>query len=176
MAEGLKVRQARGDGAAASRGRLAGGVLAVALFFLAACGGDDDGAVSRTTTTRPAPETGPNGELIVPLVEESNSGASGTATLSKKGATASVTIKLEGRGRQYRAHIHDVSCQQYRRMNDFSAQLATLTEGLSNVRGGRSKSDLIEPLSRYTRTNFSINVHKDAEPYPVVACGDLSSP
>jgi hypothetical protein len=69
-----------------------------------------------------------------------------------------------------------VSCERYRRMNDFSAQLATLTEGLSNVVGGRSKSDLREPLSSYTRADFSINVHEFASPYPVVACGDLSAP
>jgi hypothetical protein len=113
---------------------------------------------------------------MVPLVEENKSGASGTATLTGGGGSASVTIELNGDDRRYRAHIHDVTCQRYRRMNDFSAQLATLTEGLSSVTGGRSESDLSEPLSSYTRPGFSINVHEFASPYPVVACGDLSAP
>jgi hypothetical protein len=96
--------------------------------------------------------------------------------MSKNGGRASLTIELKGGHGRYQAHIHDVSCQQYRRMNNLSAQLATLTEGLSNVMGGRSESDLSEPMSRYTRAKLSINVHKFASPYPVVACGDLSTP
>jgi hypothetical protein len=110
------------------------------------------------------------------LVEENDSGTSGTATLTGAGDRASVTIELDGGARRYQAHIHDVSCGRYRRMNDFSAQLATLTEGLNNVAGGSSKSELREPLSSYARAEFSINVHKFASPYPVVACGDLSAP
>jgi hypothetical protein len=112
----------------------------------------------------------------VPLVEENDSGASGTATLTGGGDSASVTIELNREDGRYQAHIHDVSCQRYRRMNDFSAQLATLTEGLTNVTGGRSESDLSEPLPSYTRSEFSINVHRLDSPYPVVACGDLSAP
>jgi hypothetical protein len=172
-----EARRVRADSVApSSRRRLAGGLLAAALLLLAACGDDDDGSGSGRATTPSAPKTGPDGELIVQLVEENNSGASGTATLSDGADTASVTIRLEGGDRRYQAHVHDVSCERYRRMNDFSAQLATLTEGLSNVTGGRSTSDLTEPLSSYTRADFSINVHEFASPYPVVACGDLSTP
>jgi hypothetical protein len=109
-------------------------------------------------------------------MEENNSGASGTAMLSGGGDSASVTIELRGDDRRYQAHIHDVSCERYRRMNNFSAQLATLTEGLNHVTNGGSESDLSEPLSTYTRAEFSINVHEFASPYPVVACGDLSAP
>lgn len=155
---------------------LAGGLLAAVLLLLAACGGDDDGGTATRSSAPPAPETGPGGAIIVRLMEENNSGASGTATLAGGGDGASVTIKLHADNGLYRAHIHDVSCDRYRRMNDFNAQLATLTEGLNDVAGGSSESDLSEPQSRYTRAEFSINVHKDAAPYPVVACGDLSAP
>ena len=158
------------------RRQLAGVLLAAGVMLLAACGGDDEEGASGRSSAPRAPETGPGGAITLPLVEENNSGASGTATLTGGGDSASVTIELRSDDGQYQAHIHDVSCQRYRRMNDFSAQLATLTEGLSNVTGGRSESDLNEPLPTYTRSEFSINVHKFASPYPVVACGDLSAP
>jgi hypothetical protein len=158
----------------ASRRHLAGGLLAAGLMLLAACGGDDEEGASGRSSAPPAPETGPGRAITVPLAEENDSGASGTATLSGGGDGASVTIELRGDGGRYQAHIHDVSCERYRRMNNFGSQLASVTEGLNNVAGGRSASDLSEPLSSYTRSEVSINVHKFASPYPVVACGDLS--
>ena len=156
--------------------RTAGVLLATLALVLAACGGDEDGDASGRTSAHPAPKTGPDGTTTVSLVEENNSGASGTALLGHSGGRATVTIELRGDDRLYRAHVHDVSCDRYRRMDDFSAQLATLTEGLTSVTRGSSKSELSEPLSSYTRPGFSINVHEFASPYPVVACGDLSAP
>ena len=154
----------------------AGGLVAAVALLVAACGGDGEGNPSARPSGGPAPKTGPDGTLTVPLVEEDDSGASGTAMLADTGGRATMTIELRGDDRLYRAHIHDVSCDRYRRMNDFSAQLATLTEGLTSVARGSSKSELSEPLSSYTRPGFSINVHEFASPYPVVACGDLSAP
>jgi hypothetical protein len=161
---------------AGSRRQLAAALLAAGLMLLAGCGGDDEEAASQPSSAPPAPETAPDGAVNVQLVEENDSGASGTATLTDGSDGASVAIEMRGGDGRYRAHIHDVSCERYRRMGDFGAQLATLTEGLTSVMGGRSKSHLIEPLSSYTRPGFSINVHEFAEPYPVVACGDLSAP
>jgi hypothetical protein len=152
-----------------------GSLLAAGLMLLAACGGEDEEGASGRPSVPPAAETGPRGAITVPLREENNSGASGTATLSGGGDSASVTIELRSDDGRYHAHVHDVSCQRYRRMNDFSAQLATLTEGLNDVAGGSSESELSDRLSSYTRSKFSINVHKFASPYPVVACGDLSA-
>jgi hypothetical protein len=152
-----------------------GGFLVAIVLSLAGCGGDEDGDASGRPSTPPAPETGPGGAVIVPLVEENDSGASGTATLTGAGR-ASVTIELDGSDELYRAHVHDVSCERYRRMDDFNAQLATLSEGLISVTDGRSKSELSQPLSSYTKAGYSINVHESAAPYPVVACGDLSAP
>jgi hypothetical protein len=169
MAESLMARPPRAKA-------LAGVLLAATLMLLAACGGDDEQGASGRSTAPPAPETGPGGAITVSLIEENDSGASGTATLTGGHDSASVTIELNGDDGRYQAHVHDVSCERYRRMKDFSAQLATLTEGLSNVVGGSSESELSEPLSSYTRSEFSINVHEFASPYPVVACGDLSAP
>jgi hypothetical protein len=149
-------------------------ILVTVLVLLAACGGDDGGDSPGRSSAPPAPETGPEGAITVPLMEENNSGASGTATLAG-GGSASVTIELRADKGIYRAHIHDVSCKRYRRMNDFSAQLATLNEGLNSVADGSSESELSKPVLSYTRSEFSINVHKFASPYPVVACGDLSA-
>jgi len=175
MAQDLKARRAANrDRARVMKAPVR--LLVLGLMLFAACGGDDENGASERSSAPPAPETGPGGAVTVPLVEENDSGASGMATLTGGGKSASVTIELRGGDRMYRAHVHDVSCQRYRRMNDFSAQLATLTEGLSNVAGGRSESDLSEPLSSYTRPGFSINVHEFGSPYPVVACGDLSAP
>jgi hypothetical protein len=160
---------------AASRRHLAGVLLAAGLMLLAACGGDDENGASRQASARPAPESAPKGAITVRLVEENDSGASGAATLTDGGDGASVTLEVRGGAGRYHAHIHDVSCERYRRMKDFNAQLATVAEGLTDLTGGRSRSDLTEPLSSYTRPGFSINVHEFDAPYPVVACGDLSA-
>jgi hypothetical protein len=156
--------------------QLAAGLLAAALLALTGCGDDDEGSASREPTTPPAPKRGPGGEIIVPLVEQNNSGASGTATLSARGDAASVTIELKGADGRYQAHVHDVSCERYRHIDGVARQVETVTEGLSNVTGGSAKSDLMEPPSAYTGGGFSINVHEYSAPYPVIACGDLSAP
>ncbi len=150
-------------------------LLAASLLLLAACGGgNDDGGASTRPGGDPGPETEAGGAITVPLREENNSGTSGTATLARDGGGASVTIELRGGDASYHAHVHDVSCGRYRRMNDFDAQLATVAEGLTDIGGGASQSDLGEPLSSYTRAEFSINVHEFDPPYPVVACGDVN--
>lgn len=185
MADHVRAQRFRGAHATASARSLAGGCLAAALLLLGACGGGDDADRGASATTpspaaeaepRPAAEVGPHGELIVPLVEENDSGASGTATLSKAGGASSVALEIEGDDGRFQAHVHDVSCREYRHMDDTGAQLATLTEGLSNVTRGASESALENPLAAYTGGGFSINVHEYEPPYPVVACGDLSAP
>jgi hypothetical protein len=88
----------------------------------------------------------------------------------------SVTLEVEPAGPKYHAHIHDVSCADYRRMTSFNAQYATVAEGLSDVVDGKSETDVTAPLSRFGRAGFSINVHKYAHPYPVIACGDIPTP
>ena len=76
------------------------------------------------------------------LHEENRSGRNGEATLEAAEATASVPggAKLEGTrvtirispdtGGSNPAHIHDVTCAQYRAMGSFDEQLATVEDGL----------------------------------------------
>ena len=114
--------------------------------------------------------------LALRLEEENRSGALGAATIKGDEHAISVTLQVEPAGRRYHAHIHDVSCAEYRRMTSFSEQFATVAEGLSDVVDGKSTTDVAAPLSRYAKPGFSINVHKYAGPYPVVACGDIPAP
>ena len=144
----------------------------VGLCALQACGGSAEvggpGAPAAETTPGTAAKT-----IALSLQEENRSGGHGTATLQGDERVISVTLKVEPGGPEYHAHIHDVSCADYRRMTSFNAQYATVAEGLNDVVDGRSQTDVTAPLSRFGKSAFSINVHKYAHPYPVIACGDI---
>jgi hypothetical protein len=71
------------------------------------------------------------------------------------------------------AHIHNVTCAQYRAMSSFSARLATVEDGLNALDHGRSETVVAVELSARTNGRYSINVHKPAHPYDVIACGDI---
>jgi hypothetical protein len=153
--------------------RLIACLLVVGLSVLSACG--DSARVAGPGA--PAAETpGKAAKTIaVRLDAEHSSGVLGTATLKGDERVTSVTLRIEPAGRHYHAHIHDVSCSDYRSMTSFSAQFATVAEGLSDVVDGKSETDVLAPLSSLAKSGFSINVHKYAHPYPVVACGDIPS-
>ena len=119
------------------------------------------------------------------LHEENHSGYNGKASLEPSEATASVPggAKRDGMrvtitispdtGAGNPAHIHDVTCAQYRAMGSFDEQLATVEDGLSALDHGRSETVITtEPTAR-TNGHYSINVHKPAHPYEVIACGDI---
>ena len=74
------------------------------------------------------------------------------------------------------AHIHDVTCAQYRAMGSFDEQLATVEDGLSALDHGRSETVITTELTARRNGHYSINVHKPAHPYEVIACGDNSTP
>ncbi len=119
------------------------------------------------------------------LHEENHSGRNGEATLEAAEATASVAggAKREGTrvtirispdtGGSNPAHIHDVTCPQYRAMGSFDEQLATVEDGLSALDHGRSETEITTELSARTNGGYSINVHEPAHPYEVIACGDI---
>jgi hypothetical protein len=119
------------------------------------------------------------------LHEENHSGRNGEATLEAAEATASVPggAKLEGTrvtirispntGGSNPAHIHDVTCAEYRAMGSFDEQLATVEDGLSALDHGRSETVIATELTARTNGSYSINVHKPAHPYEVIACGDI---
>lgn len=119
------------------------------------------------------------------LHEENHSGRNGEATLEATEATASgpgggkregtrVTIRISpDTGGSNPAHIHDVTCAQYRAMGSFGEQLATVEDGLSGLDHGRSETVITTELTARTNGGYSINVHKPAHPYEVIACGDI---
>ena len=123
--------------------------------------------------------------ITLALHEENHSGRHGEATLEVTEATASVPggAKLEGTrvtitispdtGGSNPAHIHDVTCAQYRGMRSFDEQLATVADGLSGLDHGRSETVIATELTARTNGGYSINVHKPAHPYEVIACGDI---
>ena len=119
------------------------------------------------------------------LHEENHSGRNGEATLEATEASASVTsgAKREGTrvtirispdtGGRNPAHIHGVTCAEYRAMDSFGEQLATVEDALRALDHGRSETVIATALTERTTGGYSINVHKPAHPYEVIACGDI---
>lgn len=134
---------------------------------------------------QPARPPSQGNAITFALHEENHSGRSGEATLEATEATASVpgggkregtrvTIRISpDTGGSNPAHIHDVTCAQYRAMGSFGEQLATVEDGLSALDHGRSETVIATALTARTNGGYSINVHKPAHPYDVIACGDI---
>ena len=86
------------------------------------------------------------------------------------GFTVNLVVKPRG---DHPAHIHNVTCSEYRAMKDFDAQLATVDTTLKDVASGKSKTSVDAPLSGYRTGGFSINVHSYSGGFPVVACASI---
>ena len=84
----------------------------------------------------------------------------------------SITITPDT-GESNPAHIHNVTCAQYRSMSGFGTRLATVDDGLKALDRGRSETVVAVELPARTNGRYSINVHKPAHPYDVIACGDI---
>jgi hypothetical protein len=142
----------------------------VAAVIVAGCGGDDE----------PGPVAAPQQEqeaVTVDISAVEGSGISGTATLTPRmGKRFDVMVRMTGTasGPSHPAHIHDVTCAAYAKLTDFDAQLATVTDSLSNVDDGVSETTVaLTELSERTTGGYSINVHAPEGPFPAVACGDI---
>jgi hypothetical protein len=135
---------------------------------------------------RPPSQGNPTAAAITfALHKENHSGRNGEATLEATEATASVPggAKREGTrvtitispdtGEGNPAHIHGVTCAEYRAMDGFDEQLATVEDGLSTLDHGRSETVIATEVTERTNGGHSINVHKPAHPYDVIACGDI---
>jgi hypothetical protein len=140
--------------------------LVASLSLFAACGGGED---------KPAAVPSPKADETVTfeLGEENRSGSSGTATL--KGGDGGFTVRLVVKHpkRTGPAHIHDVTCEEYRATKGFDAQLATVDTPLADVNGGKSRTRVDTALSHFRTAGYSINVHSTAGGFPVTACGDI---
>lgn len=144
------------------------------------CGDDRPGGPPRQGSSKDTAAA-----VTFPLNEENRSGRRGEATLqpgekippgpggaSGEGMRVSITITPDT-GESNPAHIHNVTCAQYRSMSGFGTRLATVDDGLSALDHGRSETVVAVELPARTNGRYSINVHKPAHPYDVIACGDI---
>ena len=109
----------------------------------------------------------------MPLHADNGSGASGTAILEGGERGFTVTVAVKPADRRYHAHIHGERCDGYR--HDFNKALETVVLTLVDLRDWRSRSVVGQPLSKYLRHGFSIDVHRYDPLYPVVGCGELGA-
>ena len=127
----------------------------------------DSAATGTATAIAAADET-----VAFSLAQEHRSRTSGTVTL--KGGDRGFTVSLAMKPRRdHPAHIHNVTCKEYRAMKDFDAQFATVEVALRDVANGKSKTAVAAPLSNYRSGGFSINVHSYTGGFPVVACANI---
>jgi hypothetical protein len=156
--------------------RYLGPLLSAALVVLVACGEEDKSAAPARTSapTVTATAAKPDATVAFKLREENGSGISGTARLN--GADDGFTVVLAAKRPKASgpAHIHNVTCEKYRALKDFDAQLGTVSVPLIDLVEGKSRTSVDKaPLSEYRTAGFSINVHSYEGGFPVVACGDI---
>jgi hypothetical protein len=147
-------------------------IHAIAPAFLlalavAACG-DDEQPANRAASATIDP-------ITVELRAENGSGRSGEARLEPDGDDATRVVVTMDRGptKTNMSHIHNVTCDQYRAMDDVSQQLGTVEDTLTSLSDGNSESKVGVPLSERATGGYAINVHEPTEPYTVIACGDI---
>jgi hypothetical protein len=144
------------------------------------CGGDRPGGTPPQGGSKDTAAA-----VTFPLNDENRSGRHGEASLqpgekippgpggaSGEGTRVSIRITPDT-GESNPAHIHNVTCAQYRAMSSFSARLATVEDGLNALDHGRSETVVAVELPARANGRYSINVHKPAHPYDVIACGDI---
>ena len=141
------------------------------LVALVGCGDDDAAPTPAPAAETPTPTAAPPAKVAFELKEENGSGKSGNATL--RGGDDGFTVNVAIKGWSGPAHIHNVTCEEYRALKDFDAQLATVDLPLPDLEAGRSRSQHDAELTQYVTGAFSVNVHSFDGGFPVVACGDI---
>src|SRR3712207_2808569 len=114
--------------------------------------------------------------LLLGALGASESGRSGPGGGSGEALRVTVTLSTDT-GERNHAHVHDVTCAEYRDMSSYSEHFGTVVDTLRDLNGGESDT-VLRGVSVADRTTgrFSINVHKQAHPYDVIACGDIPQP
>ena len=116
------------------------------------------------TGVSPAEAAGP---VTVQLTPQSNSGESGSATLSEQGTKTKVVVAVTGQpaGVPQPLHIHKGTCAQLDPKPAYG--LATLTNG-------KSETTVDVPLTTLQAGGFAINGHKSAQDVKTyVFCGSI---
>ncbi len=101
------------------------------------------------------------------LVQQNNSGISGTATFTPSGGGLTVDLKVTGAGAGPQpAHIHEGTCTQLNPTPQFT---------LAPVTSGASTTTLQTTLQSLAATPHAIHMHKSADELSVyVACADIN--
>jgi LPXTG-motif cell wall-anchored protein len=101
------------------------------------------------------------------LVQQNNSGISGTATFTPSGGGLTVDLKVNGAGAGPQpAHIHEGSCAQLNPTPQFT---------LSPVTNGTSTTTLQTTLQSLAASPHAIHMHKSTDEISVyVACADIN--
>jgi Cu/Zn superoxide dismutase len=110
---------------------------------------------------------GAAGPVTVQLTPQSNSGESGTATLTEAGSKTKVVLDVKGQpaGTPQPVHVHKGTCDK------LDAQPAY---GLTTVTNGKSETTIDAPLSTLQKGEFAINGHKSANDVKTyVFCGNI---
>jgi hypothetical protein len=105
----------------------------------------------------------------VKINPQSNSGESGTATLTDAGGKTKVAVMISGQpaGSSQPMHIHKGTCAK---LDPAPAY------GLPNLTDGKAEATIDVPLKTLQSEKFAINGHKSAQEASVyVFCGDLSA-
>jgi hypothetical protein len=109
------------------------------------------------------------GPLTVKLSPQSNSGESGTATLTEEGGKTKVVLAVTGQptGVAQPVHVHKGTCAQLDPKPAY---------GLASLTNGKSETTIDVPLASLQKDKFAINGHRsaqDAKTY--VFCGDIAA-
>jgi len=101
------------------------------------------------------------------LVQQNNSGISGTATFTPSGGGVTVDLKVTGAGAGPQpAHIHGGSCTQLNPTPEFT---------LASVTNGSSTTTLQTTLQSLAATPHAVHMHKSTDELTVyVACADIN--
>ena len=171
------VREAEADevSIATKRRRFVALFVPAGVCFVAACGSGEEEAAPARSASPAATATAvaaANETVSFPLKQEHRSGRSGKVTLKGGDDGFTVALRVKPKG-GHPAHIHDVTCQEYRALKDFDAQFATVDVPWTMWRRGSRR-----PRStRRSRTigpaaSPSTSTHTTGG-FPVVACADI---
>ncbi len=141
-----------------------------------------ESAAEPPTGTGSAPASSATAVAAGPPVEvelsaEHQSGMTGVATLQPIDEQSfEVTMTVRGgddpAAPSPLAHIHDVTCAEYRALTDIDEQYATVVDPLQDVYEHTSSTVVAAPLAARTTGGYSINVHSAAT-LATIACGDI---
>ena len=154
--------------------------LATAAFVVATigCGGADNatekpaeatGATTTSTVTKP---------ITVALVEQNQSGQSGSVTLTDKGLSGTAVVVAMSPPKRFPGDvqpvsINEASCEDLLAFTDYQERDKTWRAHLTEVRGGASETTSGRSLDELTTGRYAISVYQQDHPYAIVACGDI---